>query len=286
MNRVAAEWYNRYQPSVRQARVTDPRVRDCLECTMCAVFFHNTGANAVQVGPDLVQPDETIFFGLGNMCSSKDSEDTFAYDPIVIEVKQNPSDIARFKADDLDGATIDDKGRPATKFDVNYEFRYLDEDSYTEAQAKAEWQTVQTFIYETDYTEATGDPLPQAVTINGTQYLQDSAAYRKARWLAEAPSIFDMDTLYWHHIVTLFFLLRDNRAKNMFWSKSATTGKWGLWFNWDNDTGLCRNNQGYVDIEPGYLDWDVIGTDAVFNAADNALFTSLRYPAPGHVQRP
>ena len=264
VNRVSAEWYNRFQPNIRQARIDDPRVRDCLECTMCAVFFHNNSDTAVTVGPDLVQPDETIFFGLGNMCSSKDSEDTFAYDPIVIEVKQNPSDVVRFKA-----KVIDD-------WDSNYEFRYLDEDEYTEAQAKAEWQVVQDFIYDTDYTCATNNPLPQAVTINGTQYLQDTAAYRKAKWIAEAPALFEMDTLYWHHIVTLFFLLRDNRAKNMFWSKSRDTGKWGLWFNWDNDTGLCRNNQGYVDIEPGYMDWDVIGTDNVFNAADNALFTTLR----------
>ena len=266
VNRVSAEWYNRFQPSIRQAREDDPRVRDCLECTMCAVFFHNTGASAVQVGPDLVQPDETIFFGLGNMCSSKDSEDTFAYDPIVIEVKQNPSDVVRFKSKDLSG----------DNWDNNYEFRFLDEDVYSEEEAIAEWQTVQNFIFDTDWTAATSRPLTPPVTIGGTQYLQDTAAYRKAKWIAEAPSIFDMDTLYWHHIITIFFLLRDNRAKNMFWSKSRTTGKWGLWFNWDNDTGLCRNNQGYVDIEPGYLDWDTIGTDNVFNAADNALFTNLR----------
>ena len=266
VNRVCAEWYNRYQPSVRQARENDPRVRDCLESTMCAVFFRNTSDTAVTVGPDTVQPDETIFFGLGNICSSKDCYDTFEYDDIVIEVKQNPSDVARFKSDDLTG----------DNWDNNYEFRHLNKNEYTESQAITEWQVVQTFIYKTDYTEATGNLLSEAETISGTTYTHDTAAYRKAKWTAEAPGIFDMDTLYWHHVVTLFFLLRDNRAKNMFWSKSNETGKWGLWFNWDNDTGLCRNNQGYVDIEPGYMDWDTIGTDNVFNAADNALFTSLR----------
>ena len=266
VNRVCAEWYNRFQPAVRQARVDDPRVRDCLESTMCAVFFHNTSNEAVVVGPDTVQPDETIFFGLGNICSSKDCYDTFEYDDIVIEVKQNPSDVARFKDDDLSG----------DNWDQNYEFRYLNEDEYTEAQAIALWQVVQTFIFKTDYTEATGDLLSTAETIGGTTYTHDTAAYRKAKWLAEAADHFEMDTLYWHHVITLFFLLRDNRAKNMFWSYNTTSGKWALRFNWDNDTGLCRNNQGYVDIEPGYMDWDTIGTDNVFNAADNALFTSLR----------
>lgn len=266
VNRVCAEWYNRFQPAVRQARVDDPRVRDCLESTMCAVFFRNTSSAAVTVGPDIVQPDETIFFGLGNICSSKDCYETFEYDDIVIEVKQNPSDVARFKSKDLSG----------DNWDNNYEFRYLNEDEYTESQAIALWQVVQSFIYDTDWTEATDNPLASPVTINGTQYLQDSAAYRKAKWIAEAPDHFEMDTLYWHHIITLFFLLRDNRAKNMFWSYNTDLGKWALRFNWDNDTGLCRNNQGYVDIEPGYMDWDTIGTDNVFNAADNALFTSLR----------
>ena len=266
VNRVAAEWYNRYQPAVRQARVTDPRVRDCLESTMVAVFFHNTSNAPVVVGPDTVNPDETIFFGLGNICSSKDCYDTFEYDDIVIEVKQNPSDIARFKDDDLSGSN----------WDQNYEFRYLNEDVYSEAQAKALWQVIQTFVYKTDYTEATGDLLDTAEVIGGTTYTHDTAAYRKAKWIAEAPNHFEMDTLYWHHCITLFFLLRDNRAKNMFWSYNTTLGKWALRFNWDNDTGLCRNNQGYVDIEPGYMDWDTIGTDNVFNAADNALFTSLR----------
>lgn len=266
VNCVCAEWYNRFQPSVRQARVTDPRVRDCLECTMCAVFFHNTSDVAVTIGPDLVQPNETIFFGLGNLCSSKDCFETFEYDDIVIEVKNNTEDQVLFKSKDLTGG----------KFDNNYEFRYLNEETYTEAEAIAEWQIVQSFIYDTDYTCATNNALPAPVTISGVTYNTDSAAYRKAKWIAEAPSIFDMDTLYWHHCVTLFFLLRDNRAKNMFWSKSKDTGLWGLWFNWDNDTGLCRNNRGYVDIEPGYMDWDSLGTQEVFNGSTNALFTNLR----------
>ena len=266
VNRVCAEWYNRFQPSIRQARVDDPRVRDCLESTMCAVFFHNTSGAAVTVGPDIVQPDETIFFGLGNICSSKDCYETFEYDDIVIEVKQNPSDVARFKAKYLGG----------DNWDNNYEFRYLNEERFTEAQGIAQWQVVQDFIYDTDWTAATGSPLSTPATYNGTQYLADTAEYRKAKWKAEAPDLFDMDTLYWHHVITLFFLLRDNRAKNMFWSYSSETRKWALRFNWDNDTGLCRNNQGYVDIEPGYMDWDTIGTDNVFNAADNALFTTLR----------
>ena len=266
VNRAVSEWYNRYQPFVRSARQNDPRVRDCMESAMAIVFFHNTGTDAVQVGPDLVPPDATIFFGLGNLCTNKDSVNAFDYDPIVIEVKNNTEPQVRFKSDDLSGSN----------FDNNYKFRHLDETQFTKAQAQALWQVVQTFVYETDYTAATDSALPAAVTIDGVTYTTDTAAYRKARWTKEAPEHFEMDTLYYHDNVTLFFLLRDNRAKNMFWSYDPVTKKWRLIFAWDHDTGLCRNNEGYVDIEPGYMDFDTIGTADVFNAADNALFTNLR----------
>lgn len=266
VNMMCAEWYQRYQPTIRQERIDDPRVRDCLEACMCAVFFHNTSAATVKVGPDIVQPDETVFFGLGNLCTDKDAVEAFQYEPIVIEVKNNTEPQVRFKSDDLAGSN----------FDNNFEFRYLDESLYTEVQAKAMWQEVQTFIYTCDYTQATNTALPKVVSFNGQAFSVDSPEYRKAKWIAEAPDHFDMPGLYWHHNDTLFHLLRDNRAKNMFWSYRPETGKWSVKFNWDNDTGHCRNNEGYVDIEPGYLDFDTIGTADVFNGADNVVFANLR----------
>jgi len=266
VNKGTAEWYNTYQPSKRQARMDDPRVRDCMESVMCAVFFHNTGSTATMVGPDLVGPDETVFFGIGNLCVDKSATEAYQYEPIVIEVKNNTEPQVRFKSNDLSG----------DKFDNNYEFRYLDESQFSKEEAKALWQEVQNFVYETDYTAATNEALPAPVTIGGKSYTTDSAEYRKARWKAEAPDHFDMPSLFFHDNITLFFLMRDNRAKNMFWSYNAVTGKWSLRFHWDGDTGLCRNNEGYIDIEPGYLDFDIIGTANVFNGADNALFTNMR----------
>ena len=266
VNMMCAEWYNRFQPTVRQERVDDPRVRDCLEACMCAVFFHNTSNTAVKVGPDTVQPDETVFFGIGNLCTDKDAEEAFQYDPIVIEVKNNTEPQVRFKSDDLSG----------DNFDNNFEFRYLDTDQYSESEAKALFQELATFITSCDYTQATNTSLGKTVIINGQSFSVDSPEYRKAKWKAEAPERLDMPGMYWHHNDTLFHLLRDNRAKNMFWSYDPDTRKWSLKFNWDNDTGHCRNNEGYIDIEPGYLDFDTIGTADVFNAADNVVFQNLR----------
>ena len=265
VNMACSEWYQRYQPSVRQARITDPRVRDCMEACMCVVFFHNTSNAAVQVGPDTVQADETILFGLGNLCTDKDAADAYQYDPIVIEVKNNTEPAVRFKTNDF-----------LTDFDTNFEFRYLDETTYTEAQAKALFQTMGAFVNACDYTAATNTALNPVVTINGQTFSTDSPAYRKAKWIAEAPDHFDMDALYWHHNMTLFHLLRDNRAKNTFWSYNPDEGVWSLRFAWDHDTGHCRNNEGYYDIEPGYMDFDTIGTADVFNGADNVVFANLR----------
>lgn len=266
VNRLSAEWYQRFQPSVRPARVRDPRVRDCMESAMCAVYFRNTGTEAVQVGPDLVPPGATVFYGLGNLCSNKDSENVFEYDPIVIEVRNNTEPQVRFKSDDLTGSN----------WDNNFEFRFLDTSRFTEDQAKAKWQRFQSWLHSLDCTAATDAPLAETVTIAGVSYDTDSTAYRKARWDAEAEQVLDLSAITWHHCITLFLLLRDNRAKNMFWSYDPNTDKWSLRFNWDNDTGLCRNNDGYIDIEPGYMDFDPLGSGMVFNGADNVLFVNLR----------
>ena len=265
VNAGVSEWYNQYQPYIRDKRKEDPRVRDCMESCMCVVFFHNTSSNTVQVGPDMVEPDETIFFGLGNLCSNKDSEETFEYEPIVIEVRNNTEPQILFKSDDLS----------ESNFDNNYEFRYLDESQFTKEEAKAEWQKVQSFVHACDWTSATNTALPKAVTYNGQAFTVDSAAYRKAKWKAEAPNYFQMETLYHHGNMVLLFLLRDNCGKNMFWSYNSITQKWALIFAWDHDTAARRNNEGYVDIDRPYLLGDTVGSADVYNASDNVIWTNL-----------
>ena len=264
VNMMSAELYHKFQPTIRQNRVDDPRVRDCMEACMCAVFFHNTSNAPVMVGPDLVQPDETTFFGLGNLCVDKGAEEAYQYDPIVIEVKNNTEPQVRFKSDDL------------SNFEDNFEFRYIDENKYTETQGIELFQSLCTFICGCDYTQATDIQLESPANVKGQIFNYDSAEYRKAKWKAYAADYMDMPGMYWHHNITLFHLLRDNRAKNMFWSYDPRDSKWHLRFNWDNDTGHCRSNTGYIDIEPGYLDTDRVGTADVFNAADNVLFQMIR----------
>ncbi len=264
VNIMCAEHYDKFQPTSRANKTADPRLRDCMEAEMCAVFFHNNSDSAVQVGPDTVLPDETIFFGLGNLCSNKDAVEVFGYEPIVIEVKNNTEAPCRFKSADM------------ANFDNNFEFRYLDEERFSENQAKAMFADLLAFCVSCDVTAATGDMLLEDTVIDGQLFRTDSIEYRKAKWRAEAPSHLDMQGMYWHYNFTLFHLLRDNRAKNMFWSYDPVTSRWNLRFNWDNDTGHCRNNEGYIDIEPGYMDWDKLGSADVFNGADNTVMVNIR----------
>ena len=263
-NSAMSEWYHRYQTSVRTERVENEGVRDCMESKMCVVFFHNTGDVAAQIGPDTVQPDETSFYGLGNICNSKDNVDAFKYYPIVIEVRNNTEPPVRFKSDDL------------SNFDTNFKYRYLDTTKYSKSEAQALFQKFVSFVHSCDYTEATNTALPQAVSYNGQTFSVDSPAYRKAKYKAEAPNYMDMSSILYHQNFTQHFLGRDSRGKNMFWSYNPETGKWSLIFCWDLDTFLGRNNEGHQDIQPGHLDTDTVGTKDVFNAADNVVFANNR----------
>ena len=263
-NMCLAEWYNRYQPSLRAARQADSRIRDTVEGCMCALFFHNTGEQAVQIGPMTVQPDQTVFYSLGNLNNSKKSTEVFHYDPIVIEVSNNIGQQCRFLSDDLTGETWDGNG--------NFEFRYLDEDEYTEAEAKALWQEFLSFVVSCNPAAATNASFDTIQTKNGQSFSADTAAYRKAKWAEDAPDYLDKDALIYHELFTLFFCMPDNRAKNTFWGYNPTSGKWSICYAYDCDTAMGNDNQGDMTLDYGYMDTDTMGARYVFNAADSLPF--------------
>jgi hypothetical protein len=261
-NMMLSERYNQYQPYVREARKEDSRVRDCVEGHMAVLFYHNTGSSAVQVGPVMVEPDETVFYSMGNLNNSKKNNDVFAYDDIVIEQLNNTSDQTRGKSDDLSG----------TNFADNFEFRHL-EDDISEDEAISLWQEALSLIVACNPDAATDALLPQAKTFpNGQTFTNDSKEYRLTKWKYEAPEMFEMDSIIYHQVFTLVFTMPDNRSKNMFWSYDRKTKKWKLVFSYDHDTGMGNDNEGGLTLRYGYLDTDVIGTKAVFNASDSTIF--------------
>lgn len=270
-NILLAEWFNRFQPHIRPAREADSRVRDTVEGHMCAYFFHNTGDAAVQIGPMTVLPDETVLYSLGCINNSKKNHEVFGEnatgDQYSIEVRDNITAQQRFKSDDLSGE--DWSG------DIHFEFRYLD-DSVDQEDAVANFQSFLTWIVSCDAEQAPNTALPTPVTVGGSTYPIDNAAYRKAKYKAEAANWMDMDSILYHQVFTLVFSMLDNRAKNTFWAWNNTESRWHLCFGYDMDTAMGIDNQGELRLDYGYLDTDTIGSAYVYNGHDQVVFAMNR----------
>lgn len=270
-NILMAEWYNKYQPYVRPCRKVNPKIRDTVEGHMAILFYKNTGTESVEAGAITVAPGETVFYGIGCLNNSKKNYAVFGQDDeddiLVIEQLNNTSDQCRGKSDDLTDELFDGNG--------NFEFRYKS-DTLTDTEAKALFQELLTFIVSTNTDGVTNLALSAAVTYEGTSYTTDSREYRLAKYKAEAGNYMEMDSILFQHLLTLTYTLPDNRAKNMFWGYSKSTGKWHLCFAYDMDTAMGNDNEGGLTLRAGYMDTDTIGTKDVFNAADSTIYQNNR----------
>lgn len=266
-NILLSDWYNKYQPFIRPARTANLKVRDTVEGHLAVMFFHNTGDSAVTLGGVSVQPDETVFYSLGCLNNSKKNNAVFAYDDIVIEVNNNISDQCRFKSDDLTSETWDDEG--------NFQFRYLNESTYSKSEAAAIFQKFLSWVVDCDAAAATNQAFGTVKTINGQTFETDSNEYRQAKFKAEASSYMAVDSFLYHKLFTWVFSEVDNRAKNIFLGYDSTTGLWNVVYSYDNDTAMGNDNEGGLTLKYGYMDTDVIGTKNVFNAADSSLWASI-----------
>ena len=96
----------------------------------------------------------------------------------------------------------------------DFEARFPDEEPpYSDpAQLRefAEW------IVTTDTEKATNSVLPSPVTFGENTYDRDTAAYRLAKFKAEARDYMELDSAMFYYLFTELFLMVDSRAKNMF----------------------------------------------------------------------
>ena len=96
----------------------------------------------------------------------------------------------------------------------DFEARFPDTDPpYTDpAQLRdfAEW------IVTTDTDKATGEALPSPVTYEGVTFANDTAAYRIAKFKAEAGDYMELQSAMFYYLFTEIYLMVDSRAKNMF----------------------------------------------------------------------
>ena len=290
-NIILAEWYNRFQPYKRPARLADQRVRDTVEGDMCIFFYHNTGDRPVSAGPVTVQPNETILYALGNVNNSKKNYDVFGHndtdDVLVVEINNNIDDKCRFKVGNITGADFGDE-KP-------FGIRYISDaivpaGSSEEEAAAALWTEFCDFIVSCNPSTATNDDLDEPVTYvidkagNTRTFAIDSEAYRIAKFRNEAPDYLEISSFQYHYLFTLFFCMPDNRSKNVFIGYNPITGKWNIVFGYDKDTAMGNNNVGALNLNYGYLDTDHIGHNEnagmVYNAADSTLWELIRSSFP------
>lgn len=104
-----------------------------------------------------------------------------------------------------------------------------------------------------------------------TEPLDALGVYKK-----DFQKIFNIDKVLIYYVWTFFFLMVDQRAKNMFMTYWAETGKWEPWL-YDNDTCLGINNEGHRVFDYYHEDTDIMpdGTK-VYNGQDSVLWIKFR----------
>lgn len=150
--------------------------------------------------------ESTRFMGKYNFNNDKGTPEVFGFaeDDESWEIRNNTSDRVIWKSDDYTGSDwLND-----------FEARYPDEDpAYedpTQLAAFASW------LKSTDTEAATGNALPASVTYDGVTYTNDTAAYRLAKFKAEAGNYMEMQSTLFYYLFTELFLMVDSRAKNAF----------------------------------------------------------------------
>lgn len=169
-------------------------------------------------------------------------------------------------ADDIDDC-IDGVGDFATATQTQKN-QYLLE-KYKNLQNLYEW------LNSTYTALATGEALPEPVTLGDIQYSTDTAAYRLAKFQYEFRDHFDLDYCTNYAVMTEFFHLYDSRGKNMMlatWGPQKEGGNY-IWYPifYDMDTQLGINNSGTptwdYDAEPTNND--------DFSTADSVLWDNF-----------
>lgn len=181
-------------PYKTPAQVANPKVRQGIDGFPMIMFWNNTSTN------------ETSFIGKYNFNNDKSTEEVFGFDDPdeSWETLNNASDRVLYKSGDFSG----------DGWKSDFEARYPDTDpAYEDTAQLAEFAT---WAASTDTTAATGNALDESVTYDGVTYTNDTAAYRLAKFKAEAGNYMEMDSALFYYLFTELFLMVDSRAKNAF----------------------------------------------------------------------
>lgn len=207
-----------------------------------------------------------------------DNEERVFYDESW-EFQNNTSDRMLFKSNDFETMYTDPETlEEYPEWKNDFEARFP-EDTYEDT---TQLKTFMDWIVTTDRSAATGDALEESVTIDGTTYTNDTAAYRLAKFGAEVGDYVEVDSFIFYYIFSELFLLVDSRAKNLFigfhGSECSIEGirRKLVAEPYDMDTGLGTNNEGTLTYGYSLEDSDTISGANVFNGQDSVMWCNLR----------
>lgn len=247
-NVVLAKLFNDLTPTKTPAQEADPRVRQTIDGHPIVIFW-DSGS-----GP--------IFMGKYNFNNDKGTHETFGFvsGDESWEIKQNGTDLVGFKNADFSGDWTQD-----------FEARYPEDNTDI-----SRLRTFIAWVASTNTLEATGNALTTAATYAGVEYTHDTAEYRLAKFVNEAPQWVDIDHSVHYYLFTLLFLCIDQREKNAFPSYIAAMRLW-IWLFYDADSSLGINNKGALAFSPFLEDIDYTEAgDPVFNGQANVFWNNIR----------
>lgn len=96
-----------------------------------------------------------------------------------------------------------------------------------------------------------------------------------SKFKAEFENYFNLHYTLIYYVYTFFALMVDQRAKNLFLTYWADTGKWYPYF-YDNDTCFGINNQGELTLDYYHEDIDQLGNATIYNGQNSTLWVNFR----------
>lgn len=236
-------------------QVSNTAVRTTIDGFPIAMWYH--------ANPN----DALTYMGVFNFNNDKSSNATWGMTTGCEswEFSNNTSDHCLFKSAASAGMGND--------FEARYPKDYTD---YTNLLTLLEW------VVSCDTTQATGNALPEPVTIDDVTYTTDSVDYRKAKFKDELEYHFNKEYLLTYYIISEVFGMVDSRAKNMFLNTYDGT----IWYPvfYDMDTSFGLNNEGVNGFSYNIEYHDVIGTQNVFNGERSALWNMVEAVYPDDIQ--
>ena len=128
--------------------------------------------------------------------------------------------------------------------------------------------------------------LETPVTYGETTYTEDNEEYRLAKFKYEFEDHFNMHYSSMYYVFTLFALMTDQRAKNLFltrWKDDDGVYRWYPYF-YDNDTIFGINNEGALVFDYFHEDIDQLGSSNVFNGQNSVLWHNFRLCFPKQIE--